>query len=278
MACCGCGIYSSTVLKSRPIISHRLPDPSATLCKDCTEKLLKPAMESASPLPSSPPTTSTGSENGDSGAATPTPAAAAPAVPSSTKIAKLLEVLEDTRARFPGQKTIVFSQFTSMLDLLEEPLKTADFKFCRYDGTMPNHLRERSIDLLKKDPKMTVMLISLKCGSLGYSIKNLSIANAHFITLLLDQIESDGGKPRDIDGCVVESGGGRYVAVISFVYLPISRLNFPLIDQAIDRVHRIGQRLEVHVTRLMIKDTVEEKIIQLQEKKVGISFVFCVSS
>ncbi|RUS14642.1 hypothetical protein BC938DRAFT_477288 [Jimgerdemannia flammicorona] len=234
MACCGCGIYSSTVLKSRPIISHRLPDPSATLCKDCTEKLLKPAMESASPLPSSPPTTSTGSENGDSGAATPTPAAAAPAVPSSTKIAKLLEVLEDTRARFPGQKTIVFSQFTSMLDLLEEPLKTADFKFCR--------------------------------------------SNAHFITLLLDQIESDRGKPRDIDGCVVESGGGRYVAVISFVYLPISRLNFPLIDQAIDRVHRIGQRLEVHVTRLMIKDTVEEKIIQLQEKKVGISFVFCVSS
>ncbi|RUS15875.1 P-loop containing nucleoside triphosphate hydrolase protein [Endogone sp. FLAS-F59071] len=44
-------------------------------------------------------------------------------------------------------------------------------------------------------------------------------------------------------------------------------------DQAIDRVHRIGQRLEVHVTRLKIKDTVEERIIALQEKKVGCSFI-----
>jgi SNF2 family DNA or RNA helicase len=39
-------------------------------------------------------------------------------------------------------------------------------------------------------------------------------------------------------------------------------------EQAIDRVHRIGQRLPVHVTRLLIDNTVELKIIKLQEKKV----------
>lgn len=44
--------------------------------------------------------------------------------------------------------------------------------------------------------------------------------------------------------------------------------NPALEEQAIDRVHRIGQRLPVYVTRLMIDNTVEEKIIQLQEKKV----------
>lgn len=46
--------------------------------------------------------------------------------------------------------------------------------------------------------------------------------------------------------------------------------NPALEEQAIDRVHRIGQRLPVYVTRLMIDNTVEEKIIKLQEKKVAI--------
>lgn len=44
--------------------------------------------------------------------------------------------------------------------------------------------------------------------------------------------------------------------------------NPALEEQAIDRVHRIGQKLPVYVTRLMINHTVEEKIIELQEKKV----------
>jgi SNF2 family DNA or RNA helicase len=47
--------------------------------------------------------------------------------------------------------------------------------------------------------------------------------------------------------------------------------NPALEEQAIDRVHRIGQRLPVYVTRLMIDNTVEEKIIKLQEKKAMLS-------
>lgn len=38
-------------------------------------------------------------------------------------------------------------------------------------------------------------------------------------------------------------------------------------DQAIDRAHRIGQTRPVHVTRITIKGTIEDKILQLQEKK-----------
>ncbi|KAG1072030.1 hypothetical protein G6F42_025957 [Rhizopus arrhizus] len=43
--------------------------------------------------------------------------------------------------------------------------------------------------------------------------------------------------------------------------------NPALEEQAIDRVHRIGQRLPVHVTRLLIDNSVELKIMALQEKK-----------
>lgn len=38
-------------------------------------------------------------------------------------------------------------------------------------------------------------------------------------------------------------------------------------DQAIDRAHRIGQTKEVFVHRLLIEQTVEDRIIELQEQK-----------
>lgn len=50
---------------------------------------------------------------------------------TSTKIRKLMEILNETRDKHPGEKTIVFSQFTSMLDLIEAPLKRNGFNVCR---------------------------------------------------------------------------------------------------------------------------------------------------
>lgn len=50
---------------------------------------------------------------------------------TSTKIRKLMEILIETRDKHPGEKTIVFSQFTSMLDLIEEPLRRNGFRVCR---------------------------------------------------------------------------------------------------------------------------------------------------
>lgn len=44
---------------------------------------------------------------------------------------------------------------------------------------------------------------------------------------------------------------------------------YDVAEQAIDRVHRIGQTLPVRVVRLMIDNTIEEKIVKLQQKKVG---------
>lgn len=146
---------------------------------------------------------------------------------TSTKIRKMIDILKHTRDNNPGEKTIIFSQFTSMLDLIEQPLKKHGFRFCRYDGSMSSMLREKSLERLKYDRYCTVMLISLKCGSLGL---NLTSANR---VILMD-----------------------------------IWWNPALEEQAIDRVHRIGQRLPVHVTRLLIDNSVELKIMALQEKKV----------
>lgn len=55
---------------------------------------------------------------------------------SSTKIDKLLEVLEETRREAPEEKTVVFSQFTGFLDLIEGFIRQKDFKFVRVSKRM----------------------------------------------------------------------------------------------------------------------------------------------
>jgi SNF2 family DNA or RNA helicase len=153
---------------------------------------------------------------------------------SSTKIDALLDCLIRLRNRTTTndapdrcmEKAIVFSQWTSMLDLLQEPLENHDFGFVRLDGTMTQAQREVSIQNFKTNPKVSVFLISMKAGGLGL---NLTEANHVFI---LDPWWS------------------------------------PSIEaQAIDRVHRIGQTRPVTVTRFVIKNSIEERILQLQERK-----------
>ena len=82
----------------------------------------------------------------------------------STKIRHLLKLLRDESSE---HKFIVFSEFTSMLDLVEPFLKKESFKFTRYDGSMRNDEREASLQRLRDDKRTRILLCSLKCGSLG---------------------------------------------------------------------------------------------------------------
>ncbi|KAI9594577.1 SNF2 family N-terminal domain-containing protein [Syncephalis fuscata] len=144
----------------------------------------------------------------------------------SAKVVKMLSTLRNIRSKDPTTKTIIFSQFTSMLDLIEKPLRQNKFKYVRYDGSMNNTHREKALQQIREDPDTTVMLISLLCGSTGL---NLICASQ---VILLD------------------------------VWW-----NPALEEQAIDRVHRIGQQKPVHVYKITIANTVENRIVKLQEKK-----------
>lgn len=146
---------------------------------------------------------------------------------SSAKIDKMLEILDETAHETDRQdKTIVFSQFTSMLSMLEKPLKNRGHKYLRYDGSMDVRQRAETVNKFFDDPQITVLLVSTKCGSLGL---NLTCANR---VILLD------------------------------VWW-----NPAIENQAIDRVHRIGQTKAVDVHRIFINDTIEDRILMLQKKK-----------
>jgi SNF2 family DNA or RNA helicase len=85
----------------------------------------------------------------------------------STKIKHLLKILHKEAARF---KFIVFSQFTSMLDLIEPFLERDGLIYTRYDGSMRNEAREASLERLRSEKETRILLCSLKCGSLGLNL------------------------------------------------------------------------------------------------------------
>ena len=141
---------------------------------------------------------------------------------SSSKIEALVEALEDAAA--DGHKALVFSQWTSLLDLVEPHLRAANVAFTRLDGSTRD--RAAVVAEFQDEAGPPVMLVSLKAGGTGL---NLTAADHVF---LLDPW-----------------------------------WNPAVEDQAADRAHRIGQERPVMVYRLVAKDTVEERILALQEKK-----------
>jgi SNF2 family DNA or RNA helicase len=152
------------------------------------------------------------------------PSQSSNSIMASAKIRELLSIL---RKETPSHKFIVFSQFTSMLDLIEPFLRSQPgLKAVRYDGKMPNDAREAALRALRTDPHTRVLLCSLKCGSLGL---NLTAATRVII---------------------VEPFWNPFVE-----------------EQAIDRVHRLTQTVDVVVYKLTVADTVEARILELQEKK-----------
>ena len=89
---------------------------------------------------------------------------------SSAKIDKTLDLLKNIRENDPTEKTIIFSQFTSFLDLLEIPIYDGGWKYVRYDGSMNAKDRNEAVEKLADDPNCNVMLISLKAGNAGLNL------------------------------------------------------------------------------------------------------------
>jgi SNF2 family DNA or RNA helicase len=146
----------------------------------------------------------------------------------SSKLDLLFERLDEALSE--GHKALVFSQWTSLLDLIEPHLESRKLPFARLDGSTPD--RGAVVRKFQEDPQVGVMLLSLKAGGVGL---NLTAADHVF---LLDPWWNPAAE-----------------------------------DQAADRAHRIGQERPVLVHRLVASDSVEERILLLQEQKRALSAV-----
>ena len=126
----------------------------------------------------------------------------------------------------PSAKAIVFSQFVSMLDLIEHRLKLAGVGLVKLDGRMSFDARDKYITRFTSDAETSVFLISLKAGGVAL---NLTVASAVFI--------------------------------MDPWWNPAAEF------QAMDRIHRLGQFKPIKVVRFVVENTIEDRILRLQEKK-----------
>ena len=92
----------------------------------------------------------------------------------SSKVAALLLELENLCS--VGSKSILFSQWTAFLDLLQIPLSRSDISFVRLDGTLNQQQREKVIKQFSEESNILVLLMSLKVG--GVRINLMAVSHA----------------------------------------------------------------------------------------------------
>lgn len=92
----------------------------------------------------------------------------------SSKVRLLLEKLEEVTSE--NHKALVFSQWTSLLDLIEPHLKKAKIKFCRIDGSTTE--RQKIVDEFQSETGPPILLMTLKAGGVGL---NLTAADYVFL-------------------------------------------------------------------------------------------------
>ncbi|KAF5095265.1 hypothetical protein D0Z03_001873 [Geotrichum reessii] len=152
----------------------------------------------------------------------------------SAKVDALLQHLNETKLQSPLTKSVVFSQFTEFLDIIQNELTArGGFQVLRFDGTMSQAERAKVLtkfkqptDLAAAAHKPMLMLISLKAGGVG-----LNLVSA------------------------------------SQVFLMDPWWSWAIESQAIDRIHRLGQLSPVRVVRFIVEGSVEERILTIQDRK-----------
>lgn len=126
-----------------------------------------------------------------------------------------------------GHKILIFSQFKTQLDLLQDwATQLRSWHCCRIDGAISQADRQAQIKAFNTDPRYKLFLLSTRAGGQGI---NLTAAD----TVIL--FDSDWNPQQDL--------------------------------QAQDRAHRIGQTKPVIVYRLATKGTVEQTLLEKADSK-----------
>uniref|UniRef100_A0A8D0EQQ0 Transcription termination factor 2 n=1 Tax=Strix occidentalis caurina TaxID=311401 RepID=A0A8D0EQQ0_STROC len=145
----------------------------------------------------------------------------------STKVSHLLAELKTIQSHSKSQKSVVVSQWTSMLKVVAVHLQRLGLKYATVDGSVNPKQRMDVVEEFNNNPKgPQVMLVSLLAGGIGLNLT-----------------------------------GGNHLFLLDMHWNPA------LEEQACDRIYRVGQQKDVVIHRFVCEGTVEEKIVQLQRRK-----------
>ncbi|KIL01052.1 hypothetical protein PAXRUDRAFT_128489 [Paxillus rubicundulus Ve08.2h10] len=149
---------------------------------------------------------------------------------SSTKLDALLQNLRRLQDQEPYFRAVVFSQFTSFLSLISAALDREQLTWYRFDGSMDVKKRSAAISEFRQNER----------------------------------------KPKVLVVSLKAGGVGLNLTCANHVFMMDCWWNAAIENQAIDRVHRIGQEKTVYVKHFIIENTIEGRILQIQQRKTAI--------
>ncbi len=88
---------------------------------------------------------------------------------TSSKIEALIKILKASRAK-EGNKVVIFSQWTSFLNIVQRQIEEEGWKFARIDGKMRANQRDASLTALSDDPECRILLASLAVCNVGLNL------------------------------------------------------------------------------------------------------------
>jgi len=150
-------------------------------------------------------------------------------IPELVEVTPKIEFLRAqlTKLYAEGHHALVFSQFTSFLDIVEEAIQGNGLRIFRLDGSTPVGKRKKLVEGFQNSREPSVFLLSLKAGGQGLNLTRAT-----------------------------------YVFHLDPWWNPAVE------NQASDRAHRIGQKKKVIITRLIMRHTIEEKMMELKRRKL----------
>lgn len=152
----------------------------------------------------------------------------------STKMKAVMEKLLKVRSKSDKgkrEKSVVVSQWTKMLEIVAHHLSKENIKYSLIQGNIPAKKRMEVVEEFNTNP--------------------------HGPEVMLVSLRAGG--------VGLNLVGGNHLFLIDQHWNPA------LEDQACDRIYRVGQKKDVFIHRFLCKDTVEEKIIQLQKRKQNLA-------
>ena len=153
--------------------------------------------------------------------------------PGHTEVSPKIECLLDRLKELldEGHSALVFSQFTSFLDIVEQAFDEHGIPHVRLDGSTPTPTRKKLVHEFQEGNTPSIFLLSLKAG-----------------------------------------GQGLNLTKASYVFHLDPWWNPAVENQASDRAHRIGQTQKVSIMRLLMRHTIEEKMMELKQKKLDLYY------
>ncbi|WFD22976.1 1-phosphatidylinositol 4-kinase [Malassezia equina] len=127
-------------------------------------------------------------------------------------------------------KSVIFSQWTRMLQRVAHALMHVGIQFRQLDGSMSRGERESAMADFRDEPRVEILLISLRAGGFGLNL---------------------------VSGCRA--------------YLLDPYWNPAVEQQGLDRIHRMGQLRPVIMTKFIMHQSIEEKLLVLQERKMELA-------